>query len=42
MYFKYLETSARAKREHNSNQMKASAERLKLVAKKRKLKKGKA
>lgn len=42
MYYKDLETKASAKRQHNLNQMKAAADRLKLVSKKKKLKKGKA
>lgn len=42
MYFKDLETKASAKRQHNSNQMKAAADRLKIVAKRKKANKGKA
>lgn len=40
MYYKHLETSAAAKRQHNENNMKWAADRLKKVAAKKKAKKG--
>lgn len=41
MYYKHLETSARAKASHNSNNMRAAAERLKSLAKRKKARKAK-
>ena len=40
MYYKDLETNAAAKRQHNENNMKWAAERMKKIAAKRKAKKG--